>query len=107
MSNPGTKNVGRFKPALSPDFKDELVSHIKHMQKMLFGSSCDSLRKLAYEVAQANGLTVPFNDDKSKAGIKTGYMAFLSRHPNLSLRKPKITSLSRATGFNKVQVKLF
>ena len=68
VSNPGTKNLGRFKPTLSPDFEDELVSHIKHMQKMLFGLSCDSLRKLAYDVAQANGLIVPFNDDKIKAG---------------------------------------
>ena len=56
VSNPGTKNLGRFKPALSPDFEDELVYHIKHMQKLLFGLSCDSLRKLAYDVAQANGL---------------------------------------------------
>ena len=45
--NPGTKNLGHFKPALRPDFEDELVSHIKHMQKMLFGLGCDSLRKLA------------------------------------------------------------
>ena len=104
--NPGTKNLGRFKLALSPDFKDELVSHIKHMQKMLFGLSCDSLRKLACDVAQANGLTVPFNDDKSKAG-KVWLYGFLSRHPDLSLRKPEVTSLSRATGFNKVQVELF
>ena len=31
----------------------------------------------------------------------------MSRHPDLSLRKPEVTSLSRATGFNKVQVELF
>ena len=37
VSNPGTKNLGRFKPALSPDFEVELVYYIKHMQKMLFG----------------------------------------------------------------------
>ena len=68
VTNPGTKNLGRFKPALSPDFEDQLVSLINHMQKVLYGLSCDSLRKLVYDVAQANGLTVPFNDDTSKAG---------------------------------------
>ena len=31
----------------------------------------------------------------------------MSRHPDLSLRKPEVTSLSRAIGFNKVQVELF
>ena len=101
MSNPGTKNLGRFQPALSPDFEDELVYYTKYMQKMLFGLSYDSLRKLAYDVAQANGLTVPFDDDKSKAG-KDWLYGFLSRHPDLSLRKPELTTLSRATGFNKV-----
>ena len=106
ISNPGTKNLGRFKPALSPDFEDELVSRIKHMQKMLFGLTCDSLKKLAYDVAQAYGLTVPFNDDKSKAG-KDWLYGFLSRHPDLSLRKPEVISLSRATSFSKVQVELF
>ena len=73
---------------------------------MLFGLSCDSLRKLAYDAAQANGLTVPFNDDKSKA-CKDWLYGFLSRHADLSLKKPEVTNLSRATGFSKVQVELF
>ena len=43
---------------------------------MLSGLSCDSLKTQAYDVAQANGLTVPFNDDKSKAGKDWLYMGF-------------------------------
>ena len=70
VSNPGTKNLDRFNPAWSLDFEDELVSHIKHMQKTLFGSSFDSLRKLAHDDAQANGLTVQFNEDTSKFSPK-------------------------------------
>ena len=31
VSNPGTKNRNRFLPASSPDFEDELVSHIKNI----------------------------------------------------------------------------
>ena len=75
------------------------------MSLCLISSTCRKYYS-AYDVAQANGLTVPFNDDESKAG-KDWLYDFLSRHPDLSLRKPEVTSLSRATGFNKVQVELF
>ena len=46
------------------------------------------------------GIKVPFNNRASKAG--KGW-----RHSDLSLRKPQAKSLSRATGFNKVQDQLF
>lgn len=47
-----------------------------------------------------------FNKDKKTAGDKF-YYQFLSRHPNLSLRKPQSTSIQRAVGFNKFQVENF
>jgi len=103
---PCQKKVGRFEPALDIAFELELVDHIKKMQVLLFGLSEDAVCKLAYELAKANNINVPFNHLKKKAG-KDWLCNFLKRHPSISLRQPEATSISRATGFNKVQVSTF
>jgi len=63
-------------------------------------------RKLAYELANRNGLQHPFSSVTKIAGIDWA-RGFLSRYAELSLRKPEATSMSRLTGFNKVQVTRF
>jgi len=63
-------------------------------------------RRLAYELAERNGLQHPFSSDTKLAGIDWA-RGFLSRYPELSLRKPEATSMSRLTGFNKIQVGRF
>ena len=67
---------------------------------MFFGMLRKDLMILAFEIATENGIGHPFNKDKSLAG-KTWYCNFMKRHPDLSLRQPEATSISRASGFNK------
>ena len=69
--------------ALSKEVEDELVRHIKRMDDLFFGLSILELRKLAYELACAHGISA-FSDEK-KAANKTWYYNFMKRHPELRL----------------------
>ncbi|CAK8684407.1 unnamed protein product [Clavelina lepadiformis] len=104
--HPGKVNLGKYKQALNSDLEEELVEHVKKMQEMFFGLTGETLRALAFQLANANGIPVPFNINNQKAG-KDWLSCFLKRHPDLSLRQPEPTSLSRATGFNRTQVGRF
>ena len=106
VSQPGKAKLGHFVPALDSSFKNKLLEHVKKMQCMFFGLTTDSLRELAFQLAEANGLNVPFNKSSNKAG-KDWLFNFLKRHPELSFRQPEHISLSRASGFNRVQVGRF
>ena len=59
--------------------------------------------RLAFELAEENGLQHPFNKEKCMAGNKWNYN-FLKRHPDLSVRQPEATPITRASRFNKVAV---
>ena len=76
------------------------------MQQRFYGLSAIQLRRLAFELAVKNGINHPFNVEKGAAG-KDWIAGFLRRHPNISFRTPEATNLSRATGFNQVQVQRF
>ena len=93
VRQPGKAKLGHFVPALDSSFENELLEHVKKMQCMFFGLTTDSLRELAFQLAEANGLNVPFNKSLNKAG-KDWLFNFLKRHPELSLRQPDPTSLS-------------
>ncbi|KAG8235680.1 hypothetical protein J437_LFUL014023 [Ladona fulva] len=73
---------------------------------MMFGLTLSDVRKLAFEVAERNGLPHNFNVEKGMAGKKWLY-AFMKRHPKLSCRQPEATSMARAKGFNKQKVYAF
>ena len=93
VSQPGKAKLGHFVPALDSSFENELLEHAKKMQYMFFGLTTDSLRELAFQLAEANGLNAPFYKSSNKAG-KDWLFNFLKRHPELSLRQPDPTSLS-------------
>ena len=61
------------------------------------------LQRLAFQLAERNGLSTAFSKNKGIAD-KKWYAGFLKRHPELSLRRPEATSLARADGFNKEAV---
>jgi hypothetical protein len=99
-------SLGRFRPVFSADFENELVMHVVEMQERFYGLTFEDLQSLAYELAERNKLCHPFSKEKKRAGRDWAYN-FLRRFPELSLRSPEPTSMSRLSGFNAVQVKRF
>ncbi|XP_030759182.1 tigger transposable element-derived protein 6-like [Sitophilus oryzae] len=89
---------------LPPELEEEIVTHALELERRLFGIIRSDLRKLAYDVAEANGIRHRLKN--GQAG-KKWYYCFMSRHKELSLRQPEPTSSVRALGFTKEKVKLF
>ena len=102
---PGELSLSRA-PTIGSQNEKELVEYIKGMESKLFGLTRTDVRKLAYEFAVRNNITHSFSNDKQMAGTDWLY-AFMKRNPDINLRKPEPTSLARAMGFNKSQVKRF
>ena len=84
----------------------QLDEHCLKLESMFNGLTPTNLRKLAYRLASTNSTNTRFNDDKQIAG-KEWQRGFLSRHPELSISTLNLTSLSRASAFNVVQIKRF
>jgi hypothetical protein len=61
------------------------------------------IRKLAYQVAIAKGISHKFSSAKEMAGWDW-YKGFMKRNPSLSLRAPESTSAARARAFNQIQI---
>ena len=78
------------------------MGHIQSLDDLFFGISIVELRKLAYQVACAHGIST-FSDAKKSAN-KTWYYNFMRRHPDLRLRSPEATSMARSKGFNRQDV---
>ena len=83
--------------------EERLVLHIKNMQTHGFLLTRDSLRCLAYNFASQLGLKHKFNSEKEKAGYDWLFL-FLSRHPDLSVRKSEGISLARVQGMSRDEV---
>ncbi|XP_064604473.1 tigger transposable element-derived protein 4-like [Liolophura sinensis] len=95
-----------FTTVFSKEMEDELVNHALKLKGLMYGLTGDDLRSLAFEFAERNKIKHPFPKDKKKAGADW-LRHFMSRHPELSFHTPEKTSLSRITGFNKVQTMKF
>ena len=91
---------------LPGELEDELVRYLKDMEARLFGLSKSEVCKMAYDLAERNGVKHPFNRELKKAG-DDWFQSFLDRHPDLSLRVPEATSAARAQGFNRPVVSKF
>jgi len=89
-------------PVLSPDFEEMLVKHIKEMQRLLFGLTPKEVRR----IAEQNKLQHIFSQKTQMAG-EDWFVSFCKRRPEISVRRPEATSMSRATGFSKEVVNQF
>lgn len=101
-----SKVLGSKRPVFTPQQEEELVGYLKEMEARLFGLTITECRKLAFQLAEQNGIQHPFNKNDKMAG-KGWMMGFFNRHKDLSIRKPEATSGARAMGFNKVAVEQF
>jgi len=76
------------------------------MECRFFGIKINDLRRLVYDLAEANGIDHNLDKTQGMAGWKW-YYRFMKRHKELSLRSAENTSMSRAQGFNKPRVQAF
>lgn len=103
--SPKKYKLGR-KSVFTAKQEAEFASHIISLSKVFYGLTAKSVRELAYQFAETNGLKHNFNKDKKICG-KDWLYSFLRRNPMLSLRKPEATNLSRVLAFNKEEVTMF
>ena len=86
VSNLSDKVHGRVK-TFSTELETELVNHLLTLESMYFGLRIDEVRKLAFDLAESNGIMHVFNKESGMTGKKWFY-SFLKRHPELSIRTP-------------------
>ena len=98
------ESVNGRQTALPREAEKELVDVILKFEENMFGLTITDVRKLAFQVLEANPhLKNPFNKNNKIAG-KKWYYAFMRRHPTLSLRQPENVSIARIRGFNRDSV---
>jgi len=97
--------VGKY-PVLGNELQTELCDYAKQMSDMYFGITKDQICRLAYEVADRNGIRHAFNKYKKAAGSDWFY-GFMKRNPSVSLRMPESTSLAKIIGFCRTEVTRF
>ena len=76
------------------------------MSSIYFGLNAKEVRKLGYEVAKINGLSIPTQWETNEMAGPDWFNGFLKRHA-ISLRTPEATNLARASGFNPINVQKF
>jgi DDE superfamily endonuclease/helix-turn-helix, Psq domain len=84
--------------------ENKLCRYLISSSKVCFGLSVNDLRELAHECALKYNLRMPEQWTKDKMATKTWVRAFMKRHPEIAIRRPQPTSLSRATSFNRTNV---
>jgi hypothetical protein len=104
-------NVGYIRKRPHQVFSDaaelKLEEYILTASKVYYGLSTKDVRSLAYQYAVKNNVTIPDGwCDKQHASC--GWLSsFLKRKNVLSILNPRVTSLRRATSFNKLSVEMF
>lgn len=102
-------NIGYWgnKRVFTGDQEIELVDYLITSCKMYYSLAPIEVRRLAYELADKNGISMPYNwMDNSLAG-EDWFARFVKRHKEISIRTPEATSLGHAACFNKTNVAAF
>lgn len=100
------QTLGAFSCVFTTQQESELVDYILSIEQSFYGITIKEIRKLAFDLAEKNGINHPFNKTTKLAG-NDWLSGFRKRHPQISLRSPEATSAARAQGFNRVAVGRF
>lgn len=101
----GSSKLGRFSRTFTEEQEKELAEHCRKMDRMFFGLSYRTFRKVVFEYAERNNIPHSFSKESKMAG-REWVKAFMKRN-RLSFRTPMKTSVARAMAFNQVQVARF
>lgn len=89
------------KPSLlGRENEKKIVAHIKKLQSRGFTPTRDSVRSMAYNLAETLKLKHNFNSETKQAGYDW-LTSFLARNSELSIRQSEGVSIARAKGLNK------
>ena len=91
----------------SADEELVLKDYLVKAAEIQYGLTCKQVRELAYQLAVRNKKKFPPSWDENKSAGEDWFFCYMKRFPDLSLRRPEATSLSRATSFNKTNVGMF
>ncbi|CAH1979546.1 unnamed protein product [Acanthoscelides obtectus] len=96
----------QFKTSMIFTIEEEkaLVEYLIACSKMNYGLTRQATMQLAYEYATMNSKKVPDCWTSNNCAGKDWFRGFMTRNPELSLRTPEATSLSRSTSFNRKNV---
>ncbi|XP_065642501.1 uncharacterized protein LOC136074128 [Hydra vulgaris] len=89
------------------DEEEKISEYLVTLFKLNHGMSKLKARELVYEYATAINKKIPDNWTEKKLASNDWLRGFFKRQPHLSIRTPEATSLSRATSFNKKNVRDF
>ena len=85
---------------LGQENERKIVLHIKKLQDRGFTPSRDSVRSMAFQLAEQLNIKHTFCVESKKAGYDW-LTSFLARNPDLSVRKSEGISVNRALGMNR------
>ena len=84
-----------------------LVDYLLKTASMYFRMTPSDIRSFAYDLAVRYDVQISRNWFVNKKADKDWFIAFMKRHPRISIRQPEVTSLGRAMNFNKPNVDAF
>ena len=96
----------RHSQVFTAEQEGQLKEYLLRCSEMFDGLTTVQARELAFEMAEANGVTMDKWKENGIAGIEWLH-GFLERHPELVLRRPEATSLARCSAFNPHNVVIF
>ncbi|KAJ4444960.1 hypothetical protein ANN_06759 [Periplaneta americana] len=107
LDRPVNGSVNGRNTVISLEIEEELIQYILMFEEYLSGLTIKGVRKLAFDVLEANPhLPNQFNKE-IRLARKRYYYGFMKRHPNLSLRQLENVSVAQSIAAEETERKNF